>query len=158
MFARCFTGPGPLIILWRQVVVTPDHWLQRSWQARLLEGDGMERFWMGVVAAFVGVLALAALSTQLAFFFKHRQAKRPFTSLFPHLLLCGVLLGTSVVLEGPDLLSRLSELRLDFLGRLLFYVSLVWYLAILLRSLLPPDASLRDLTGGTMTFSQQGMQ
>jgi hypothetical protein len=63
---KVFYWAGPLIILWRQVVVTFDRWLQRSWQARLLEGGGMDRFWMGIVAAFVGVLALAAFATQLA--------------------------------------------------------------------------------------------
>jgi hypothetical protein len=141
---RVFYWAGPLIILWRQVVITTDHWLRRSWQSRLLEGGAMERFWVGVVAAFVGLLALAALVTHLTFFFKHRQERRRFINLSPHLLLCGVLLGTSVVLESPELLSRLSELRLDFLGRFLFYVSLVWFLAVLLRSLSPPDALLRN--------------
>jgi hypothetical protein len=147
---RAFYWAGPLIILWRQVVVTLDHWLQRSWQARLLEGGAMGRFWVGVVAASFGVLALAALATHLAFFFKHRQERRPLTALLPHLLLCGVLLGTSVVLEGPELLSRLSELSLDFLGRFLFYVALVWFLAVLLRSLLPSTRSeIREIRGQT---------
>jgi hypothetical protein len=104
----------------------------------------MERFWLGVVVAFAGVLALAALATHLAFFFKHHWEKKSFANLLPHVLLCGVLLGTSVVLEGPELLRQLNELKLGFLGRVLFYVSLVWFLAVLLRSLLPRDALLRN--------------
>ena len=153
---RLFYWAGPLIILWRQAVLTIDHWLQKSWQSRLLEGRAMESFWVGIVAAFVAVLTLAALATHLAFFFKHRQERRPFSNLLPHLLLCGVLLGTSVVLEGPELLTHLGELKLDFLGRFLFYVSLVWFLAVLLRSLSPPDAVIRQITrdAGTETLQR----
>ena len=84
------------------------------------------------------------LATRLVFFLKHSQKGRRFTSLLPHLLLCGVLLGTSVVLEGPGVFSQLSELKLDFLGRFLFYVALVWSVVAVLDSLSPVSATLPE--------------
>jgi len=135
---------GPLMIAWLWMMETLDHWLQRSWQSRLLEGVATRNLWIGILATYFAVLALAALATRLVFFLKHSQKGRRFTSLLPHLLLCGVLLGTSVVLEGPGVFSQLSELKLDFLGRFLFYVALVWSVVAVLDSLSPVSATLPE--------------
>jgi hypothetical protein len=132
---------GPLMIAWLWMMETLDHWLQQSWQSRLLEGVATRHFWIGIAGAYFAALALAALATRLVFFLKRRQEGMRFTSLLPHLLLCGVLMGTSVVLEGPGVLSQLSEVKLDFLGRFLFYVAVVWSLVAVLNSLLPLSAT-----------------
>jgi hypothetical protein len=121
--------------------------LQRSWQSRLLEGVATRRLWIGITATYFAVPALAALAMHLVFFLKRPREKRFFTtafSLLPHLLLCGVLLGTSVVLEGRGVISQLSELKLDFLGRFLFYVAVVWSLMTVSDSLLPLSAALPE--------------
>ena len=103
----------------------------------------MGRFWMSIVAASFGLLALIALATHIVFFFKRPNERRPFALavffLLPHLLLCAVLIGTSAVLGSHGILSQLVELKLDFLGRLLFYVSVVWFPTILVFSLMPVD-------------------
>jgi hypothetical protein len=141
---RVLYWSGPLMIVWFWAIETLDHWLQHSWQSRLLEGVATRRLWIGIAATYFAALALAALATRLAFFLKRSHERRRFTSLLPHLLLCGVLLGTSVVLEGPGVFSQLSELKLDFLGRFLFYVALVWSLVAVLDSLLPLSAALPE--------------
>ena len=143
---RVFYWAGPLIILWRQALVTVYHWVQQYWQARLLSGSEMERYWALVVAVFVAVLALISFATHLAFFFKHQQAKEPFANILPHIFLCGILFGTSVVLDGPQLIDQLRALRLEFVGHFLFYLSLIWFLAVLIRSLLSPAVTTRRAT------------
>jgi len=135
---------GPLSIAWLWTMETLDHWLQQSWQSRLLEGVATRRFWIGIATAYFVALALAALATRFIFFLKRSQEGRRFASLLPHLLLCGVLMGTSVALEGPGVFSQLSELKLDFLGRFLFYVALVWSLLAVLNSLSPVSATLPE--------------
>jgi len=97
-----------------------------------------------MVAAYFIALALAALATHLAFFFKRPSEKSSFAkawSLLPHLVLCGILLGTSLVLSSPDVSSRLNGFKLDFLGSLLFYVAIAWSLVAVLGSLLPVPAA-----------------
>jgi len=132
---------GPLSIAWLWTMEILDHWLQQGWRSLLLEGAATRRFWIGTAATYFAALALAALATRLVFFLKHIQEGKPFASLLPHLLLCGVLMGTSVVLEGPGVLRQLSELKLDFLGRFLFYVALGWSLVVVLDSLSPVSAT-----------------
>jgi hypothetical protein len=63
-----------------------------------------ENLWFGIVGIYVTVPAFAAFGTRLAFFFKRSDSKKPITvalSVFPHLLFCGVLVGTSIVLGSP---------------------------------------------------------
>jgi hypothetical protein len=135
---------GPLMIAWLWMIETLDHWLQQTWQSRLLEGVATRRLWIGIAATYFAVLVLAALATRLVFSLKRSQESRHFTSLLPHLLLCGVLMGTSVVLESPGVFNQLSELKLDFLGRFLFYVAVVWSLMAVLDSLLKMSAALPE--------------
>lgn len=137
---RVFYWAGPLIILWRQGLLTVYHQAQQCWQTRVFKGGDLERFWVLVVAVFIGILALVSFATHLAFFFKHKQPKEPFINILPHIILCGILFGTGVVLDSSQLVDQLRALRIDFLGHLMFYLSLIWFLAVLLRSLLTPAA------------------
>jgi hypothetical protein len=141
---RVLYWSGPLMIVWSGMMEILDHWLERSWQSHLLEGVATRHLWIGIAATYFAVLALAALATRWVFFLKRSQERRRFTSLLPHLLLCGVLMGTSVALESPGVFSELSELKLDFLGRFLFYVAMVWSLVAVLDSLLPLSIALPE--------------
>jgi hypothetical protein len=101
----------------------------------------MAFFWTGIVAASMGVLALVSAVAHFAFFFRRGSSRTVSATagfLLPHLLLCAVLLGTAIVLDSQGILSQLVRTRIGFLGDFLFYVSLTWFLIVLIRSLLPP--------------------
>jgi hypothetical protein len=139
---RALYWSGPLAVFWIGILEELDQLLQQSWQCRALEGDATRRLWFGVVAVYFLVLALAALALHLAFLFKRPREERSLTTVFSlllYLLLCGALLATSMVLRGPGVSAKLKEFKLDFLGRFLFYLAVVWSLMKVLESLFPPD-------------------
>ena len=92
-------------------------------------------------------LALAALLTHWAFFFRRSGERRPFTaawSLSAHLLLGAVLMATSIALGSPGVIDRLGESGLAFLAGLLFYVGVFWSVMAILISLSPPSPAQPD--------------
>jgi hypothetical protein len=140
IFRRVLYWSAPLGIVWIWIFEEINPWLQQRWQARVVEASATRNLWLGSVAIDFTVLALAALGTHAAFFFKHSAEKKPLTvawSVFPHLLLGGVLMGTSMVLRTPGVLDRLAGFGLSFLGSFLFYAGVVWSLMATLSSLLP---------------------
>jgi formate-dependent nitrite reductase membrane component NrfD len=144
IFRRVLYWSGPLGIFWIWILEELDRWLQQKWHARVLEASATRSVWFGIVAIYLIVLALAALATHRAFFFKRAAERRSFTaawSLLPHLFLCGLLIGTSMVLGSPGVFDRLREFGLAFLSRFLFYAAVVWSLMATLDSLLPPFAA-----------------
>jgi hypothetical protein len=135
---RVLYWSGPLAIFWIGTLEELDHWLRPQWSALVLEASATRSVWFGIVATYFIVLALAALAAQLAFFLKRPTKRGPFTrawSLLPHLFLCGLLMGTSVVLGSPGVFDRLQDFGLPFLSRFLFYAALVWSLMATLDSL-----------------------
>lgn len=138
---RIFYWSALLVIICRIILRAFDNWLQAIWQSRLLQTRPMALFWVGIVAGLVGVLALVSAATHFAFFFRRSRSRTVSATagfLLPHLLLCAVLLGIAIVLGSQSILSQLVIIRIGFLGNFLFYVSLTWFLIILIRSLLPP--------------------
>jgi len=138
---RIFYWSGVLVILCQIILKAFDSWLQVTWQRKLLQGGPMAFFWAGIVAASIGAFALLSVATHFAFS-RVRHRTRSVSALvgffLPHLFLCAVLLGARVVLESPSVLSQLAQVGIAFLGDFLFYVSLTWFLFVLIHSLLPP--------------------
>jgi hypothetical protein len=140
---RVLYWSGPVAIAWLGTLETLHHWLQESWGHRVLEGRATPLFWVGITGAYFGMLALDAIATHLGFFWTQRRGERPSSTAFrllPHLVLCGILLGTSVLLAGPEVATTLNEFKLDFLSQFLFYVAGVWSLTAVLGSLSTPSA------------------
>ena len=139
-FRRVLYWSGPLGIIWIWIFEELDRWLRQKWHTRVLEASATRSAWFGIVAIYFIVLVLAALVTRWIFFFKRTAEKSPFSavwSLLPHLLFCGLLIGTSMVLGSPGVFDRLREFGLAFLSRFLFYAAVVWSLMSTLDSLLP---------------------
>lgn len=138
---RVLYWSGPIGVLWIWALEGMDHWLRQKWQSRVLEASATGNVWLGIVAIYIVVLALAALTTHGILFLKRPAQKRPFATawyLLPQLLLCGIVIGTSIVLGSPGVFDRLREFGLAFLSRFLFYVAVVWSLMTVLASLVPP--------------------
>ena len=127
-----------LAIVWRQVLLALDHWIQGKWQADLFKRSAMEQYWFEMAAAFLIVLAVAAMITRAAFFFNHAQRRKHSIELAPHLLLCATLFAVSVVLRSPGIFSQLGEMKLEFLGHFLFNASLLWFVVALSLNLASP--------------------
>lgn len=135
---RVLYWSGAAAIPWLWVLEILNHWMQRTWQARILGGGSTRFSWISIAATYFGVLALGAVATHVAFFLRRPHNERIIVSAFrllPHLLLCGVLLATSVLLASPEIAGTLNEFRLDFLGSLLFYVAGVWSLVAVFENL-----------------------
>jgi hypothetical protein len=135
---------GPIGIVWIWIFEEINSWLQLRWDARVAEASATRGLWLGSVAIYFAVMALAAFGTHLAFFVKQPAQKKAPTvawSLFPHLLISGLMIGTSMVLRSPGMLDRLREFGLAFLSSFLFYAGVVWSLMATLNSLLPSSAT-----------------
>jgi len=144
VFRRVLYWSGPLGIVWIWIFEEVNSWLQLRWDARVAEASAARSLWLGSVAIYLAVMALAAFGTHLAFFFKHSAEKKAPTvawSLFPHLLISGVMIGTGMVLRSPGILDSLREFGLAFLSSFLFYAGVVWSLMATLNSLLPSSAT-----------------
>jgi len=144
---RVLYWSGPLGIVWIWIFEEINPSLQLRWNARVAEASATRSLWLGSVATYFAVLALAAFGTHLAFFFKQTAEKKGSTvawSLFPHLLISGVMIGTSMVLRSPGMVDRLREFGLAFLSSFLFYAAVVWSLMATLNSLLPSSAPPSD--------------
>jgi hypothetical protein len=143
-YQRLLKWSGPLGVCWIWIFEETDRLLRHEWHARDLGANVTKSVWFGFVAIYILVLALAALATYRTMCFKRSVENRPVSiawSLLPHILLCGVLMGTSLALESPAVFDGLRQLGLVFLGRFLFYVAVVWCFTATLNSLLPPSDS-----------------
>lgn len=147
MIAERSIGPELQLFLWLWALEALNQWLQLAWQSRILAGGATRLFWIGIATTNVSVLAVAAVAMHAAFFLKRPSDEKAFVRVFrllPHLLLCGLLFATSILMASPGIVDNLSEFKLGFLGRLLFYVAGAWSLVAVFESL-----SIRSAACGT---------
>ena len=146
---RIFYWSAVLVTVCQIVLKAFEEWLLAMWQRRLLEGGPMAFYWAGLVAVSVVVLALMSVAAHFAFSRlrdRSRAVSAQVALFLPNLFLCAVLLGGSLVLDSPNVLRQLTPVGIGFLGDLLFYASLTWFLFVLIYSLLPPGGvTLEDL-------------
>jgi hypothetical protein len=141
---RVLYWSGPLGIAWIWIFEELNHWLQQKWDSRMIESSADRNFWLSIVLICFIVLVSAALATHRVFFLKRSAEARLLTAawrLLPQLFLSGVLIGTSIVLNGPKVSDLFRSFGLAFLGHFLFCAAVVWSLMATLNGLLPSSAS-----------------
>ncbi len=142
---------GGFVVTCPWVVDVLDGMGRRTWRILALPGSAAGYVWLGIATVCAGVMAVAALAVQLTYFrgrTRERNWSRLVFILAPHLLVCGLLVATSVVLEDAEVAQRLMALGASSVSGTLRGICGIWLAGALFFSLLDGSTRLQSETTG----------